>query len=199
MSKTARSPAYMAETEPQKTTFDWKLMLYASAGTLLVFLPFALNSADVGEFFYIFVAAPIVSLVLFVLAGLKKGRGRISALSMLAVYWAVSVTLVVNYSAVRDHARWFLWSKGYKARVLSLPASGSGRLRHTEWDGWGFAGEDTVVYIVFDSNDSLAMLGHNKTPGKLSGLPCEVPRIRRLESHWYAVMFYTDTSWDHCG
>jgi hypothetical protein len=107
-------------------------MLYASAGTLLVFLPFALCSADLGEFFYVFVAAPIVSLVLIVLAIFKKGRRRISALSMLIVYWLVSVTLVVNYSAVRDHARWFLWSQGYKAQVLGPVMPGSAGLRHTE-------------------------------------------------------------------
>jgi hypothetical protein len=34
-----------------------------------------------------------------------------------------------------------------------------------------------------------------------SAMVCRLPRprIRRLESHWFAVMFYTETSWDHCG
>jgi hypothetical protein len=188
----------MVEKESQNNMFNWRLPLYAAAGTLFVFLPFALSSADFGQFFYVFVAAPIISLVLIVLAVLKKGRHRLSSLSMLFVYWVVSAALVGNYSAVRDAARWFLWSKGYKAQVLGQPASESGGLKHTEWDGWGFAGEDTVVYLVFDPNDSLAAVPKDHPTRKFSGLPCEVPRIRRLESHWYAVMFYTDTSWGHC-
>ena len=179
-------------------SFNWQLPLYAAAGTLLVFLPFVLSSADLGEFFYVFLAVPIVSLVFIVLAILKKGRHRLAALSMLVVCWIVSAALVGNYSAVRDAARWFLWSNGYKARVLAQPISESGGLKHTEWDGWGFVGEDTVVYLVFDPDNSLAAAPKDHPPGKFSGIPCKVPRIRRLESHWYAVMFYTDTSWEHC-
>jgi hypothetical protein len=188
----------MIEKESRESRFNWRLPLYAAAGTSLVFLPFALSSADFGEFFYVFVAAPLVSLVLIVLAIVKKGRQRLSVLSMLIVCWIVSAALVGNYTAVRDAARWFLWSKGYKAQVLGQMASESGGLKHTEWDGWGFAGEDTIVYLVFDPNDSLAVVPKDHPPGKFSGIPCEVPRIRRLERNWYAVMFYTDTSWGHC-
>ena len=111
----------------------------------------------------------------------------------------MSAALVGNYSAVRDAARWFLWSKSYKTEVLAQLDSARGELKHVEWDGWGFPGAgDTVVYLVFDPNDLLAMAAKNHRPGKFSGIPCEVPRVRRLEGHWYAVMFYTDTSWGHC-
>jgi len=182
----------------EKQSFNWRLPLYAAAGTLLVFLPFAIYSADFGELLYVFVAAPIISVVLMVLAIVKKGRPRLSVLSMLIVSWMVSAALVVNYSAVRDAARWLLWSKVYKAEVLSQPALESAGLKHTEWDIWGFGGENTVVYLVYDPGDSLAAVPKDHPPGKLSGIPCEVPRIRRLERHWYAVMFYTDTSWGHC-
>jgi hypothetical protein len=188
----------MAEKDSRKNSLNWQLPLYAAVGTLLLFLPFVLSSADFGEFFYVIFAVPIVSLVLIVIAFLKKGRHWRAALSMLIVCWIVSVALVGNYSAVRDAARWFLWSNGYKARVLAQPISESGGLKHTEWDGWGFVGEDTVVYLVFDPDNSLAAAPKDHPPGKFSGIPCKVPRIRRLESHWYAVMFYTDTSWEHC-
>jgi hypothetical protein len=188
----------MLEKVSQKYMFNWQFPFYAAVGTLLIFLPFALWSADLGELLYAFVAVPIVSFVLIVLAIVKKGRPRLSALSMLVVCWLVSAPLVINYSAIRDTARWFLWSKGYKAQVLGQPASESRGLKHTEWDGWGFAGEDTVVYVVFDPNDSLAAVPEDHPPGKFGGIPCKVPRIRRLERHWYAVMFYTDTSWGHC-
>jgi hypothetical protein len=189
----------MVETASPRVTFNWLLPLFAAVGTLLVFLPFAIASADLGEFIYIFVAVPTVTVVLMVLAIRKKGIHRRSALLVLIVYWVVSAALVGNYSSVRDAARWLIWSKGYKAAVLGQPASEVGDLKHTAWDGWGFAGENTIVYLVFDPNDSLAAAPKDRPPGKVSGLPCEVSRIRRLESHWFAVMFYTDTSWGHCG
>jgi hypothetical protein len=31
--------------------------------------------------------------------------------------------------------------------------------------------------------------------GKFDGIPCEVRLIRRMENHWYAVLFYTDEFW----
>jgi hypothetical protein len=188
----------MIEKATQLNAFDWRLPLYAAVGTLLVFLPFALSSADLGEIFYVFVAAPVVSLVLIVFAVLRKGRRRQVTLSMLVVYWIVSATLVANYSAIRDTARWFLWANGYKAAVLRQPASENGEFKHTEWDGWGFVGADTVVYLVFDPNDSLRALTTHRPGGKSNGLSCDVSQIRRLESHWYAVTFFTDTSWGRC-
>jgi hypothetical protein len=72
--------------------------------------------------------------------------------------------------------RWFLWSKKYKAEVAAQPAATQG-LRHIEWDGWGFPGAgDTVVYLVFDPNDSLLSTDSSR---RFAGIPCEVPRVRR--------------------
>jgi hypothetical protein len=189
----------MVDKTAEEDHFNWRLPLYGAAGTSIVFLPLVISSAVFGKMLYLFVAAPIVSLVLLILAVLMKGRLRLSVLSMLVVFWAVSAALLANYSAVRDATRWFLWSKGYKAWVLAQPGSASGELKHVEWDGWGFGGVgDTTVYLVFDPNDSLAAEAESHPAGKFSGIPCEVPRLRRLESHWYAVMFYTDTDWGRC-
>jgi hypothetical protein len=188
----------MVEEQSRKYDLNWLVPPYAAMATLLLFTPFALSSADFGEFFYVLIAVPIVSLVLIVFACLNKGRQGLSALSMLFVYWMLSAILVVNYSAVRDIARWVLWSRGYKAQVLGQPASESRGLQHTEWDSWGFGGEDTVVYLVFDPNNVLAAASKDHPSGILNGIPCEVSRIRRLESHWYAVRFFTGTSWNRC-
>jgi hypothetical protein len=38
----------------------------------------------------------------------------------------------------------------------------------------------------------------NRQPGKFDGIPCEVRLVRRLESHWYDVLFYTDEYWGAC-
>ena len=85
-----------------------------------------------------------------------------------------------------------MWSQRYKSEVLAQSGGTTGELKHIEWDGWGWAGQDTTVYLVFDSTDSLAVAAANHAPGKFNGTPCEVAQVRRLESHWYTVQFYTD-------
>ena len=77
--------------------------------------------------------------------------------------------------------------------VLAQPPSDE--LKHAEWDGWGFAGADTTAFIVFDPTDSLAGVTEALPPIKARTLPCDVVRVRRLDRHWYAVLFYTDTYW----
>jgi hypothetical protein len=58
--------------------------------------------------------------------------------------------------------------------------------------------QNTEVYLVFDPTDSLSRSASSRQPGKFDGIPCEVNLVRRLESHWYSVQFYTSEDWDHC-
>jgi energy-coupling factor transporter transmembrane protein EcfT len=188
----------MVEKTAEEDRFSWRLPPYAALGALIVFVPVAIWTSE--AIFYILVVAPIISLLLgiFLLkaAIAKKPRRCLSMLSMLAIYWVISAALLVNYSAVRSAARWFLWSHRYKAEVLAQPDSANGEFKHIEWDGWGFPGAgDTWVYLVFDPTDSLAAAAKNPQPGKFSGIPCRVPLVSRLESRWYAVVFYTDEYW----
>jgi hypothetical protein len=95
--------------------------------------------------------------------------------------------------------RWLIWSKDYKAQVLSQPDPGIGIMKHIEWDTWGFPGTGyTTVYLVFDLNDSLSWAASNHSEGTFIGIPCEVYRVRSLESHYYTVLFYTNTDWSDC-
>jgi hypothetical protein len=78
--------------------------------------------------------------------------------------------------------------------VLAQPVPTNDEFRHAEWDVWGFL-DQTTVFLVFDPTNSLAGALGEKPPVKARGLPCGVFRVRRLDSHWYAVLFYTDTYW----
>ena len=127
-----------------------------------------------------------------------RSNAIVKTVGALIAVLTLSAGLVWNYSAIRNTARWWLWSHQYKSGVLAQPSSVNRELRHIEWDGWGFAGADTTVYLVFDPTDSLSVAARNHQPGKFSGIPCEVPSVRRLESHWYTVQFYTNESWGKC-
>lgn len=110
---------------------------------------------------------------------------------LVALVVALAVYGVKNSSAIR----WRIGSRSYKAKVLAQPGSPNGEFRHVEWDGWGWAGQDTTVYLVFDPTDSLSAAAKSHQPGKFDGIPCEVTLVRLLESHWYSVQFYTNEFW----
>jgi hypothetical protein len=129
------------------------------------------------------------------LAQSARNDANVCRLSVVVIYWAISAVLVGNYSAVRDAARWLVWSHDYKARVLAQRASENGGLKHVDWDGWGMFAQDTSVFLVFDPTDSLSTAAMSHQPGKFNGIPCEVSLVRRLESHWYSVRFYTGEYW----
>jgi hypothetical protein len=189
----------MDEQTAERDRFDWRLAFYAPVGALILFVPIMIYGIDIVEMLYLFVAVPTISIILLVVAIRQKGVRRLVVLSILVVYWAVSWGLFKNSRELRTTTRWLLWSKGYKTEVLAQPDSANGALKHIEWDGWGFPGAgNTVVYLAFDPNDSLSTAARIRSPGKFDGIPCEVYGVRRLESHYYLVLFYTDTDWGHC-
>ena len=151
---------------------------------------------DIFELLYA-LSMPFVIVSLLFLAFTKRSY---PILSMVVVYCVLSWGLLFGRSSeTREFARWTFRSKALKVKVVALPKPNPGELRHIEWYGWGFPGAgDTTVYLIHDPSDLLAPGTKSRLPGKFPGIPCNVYRLRRLESHWYAAAFYTDTSWDKC-
>jgi hypothetical protein len=178
--------------------FESRLVMYGMLAGVILLLPKTVMGNDIGIFILSFLIGIIVSLIMLVLVFLRVRRQPLATLSMLVTFVGVSFLLFKVSDVVRTTGRWIFHSSKYKAEVLGQPES-HGELKHVEWDGWGFAGSgDTTVYLVFDPNDALAAAKRN-SPGKYSGIPCEVPEVHRLEKHWYTVMFYTNTNWAYCG
>jgi hypothetical protein len=122
----------------------------------------------------------------------RKDRPELYAVLGLVIVIAVAV--LWNFYVVRSAMKWLAMSHHWRSEVLAQPAV-NGQLKHVEWDGWGWAGQDTTVYVVFDPTNSLSGAAASKHPGKFSGLPCEVFQVHRLESQWYTVQFYTNEIW----
>jgi hypothetical protein len=187
--------------------FNWKLASYLTGCGLFAVMVIELCDAfDILEMLYFLALVPLIGLILLLLAIFsavgKRQRQCLSILLALVTYcgtswllWKTSMDLNMN---LRPAERWLLHSRAYKAEVLAQPSPQNGELRHIEWDGWGFAGLETNVYLVYDPSDSLLHAAKNHSPGKFTGIPCEVPTVRHLESRWYSVVFYTETSWEHC-
>lgn len=115
----------------------------------------------------------------------------LACFAVAALWWVV----IGHSSALGTTARWLVRSHDYKARVLAQSDLTNGELKHVEWDDWGWGGQDTTVYLVFDPTDSLSQAASSRHPGNYSGIPCEVFLVRRIESHWYTAQFYTNQDW----
>jgi len=187
---------YATDVNVQQTVdpyvFAQRMGLCVAASLVFIVLSLTFASSDFAAVLC-FGIALASALFLFRFVAAKKGRQRFAALLVVMTYVFAAMMLKSNYSLVRDHVRWLFLSGDYKARVLAQPPRQE--LKHAEWDVWGFAGEDTTVFLVFDPTDSLARAAESPPPIKSRVLPCEVGRIRRLDSQWYAVLFYTDTYW----
>lgn len=180
--------------------------LYSALSGLVLFVGIEIWQANTVLLLYIFIVAILLlsSSVLLVCAAIGKNRRRyLQELSTLTILLVVAVGVFIfgrmHPFAIRSAARWFVWSQDYKALVLAQPSPPNNELRHIEWDGSGFAGvANTNLYLAFDPADTLSTAAKSHRPGKFNGIPCEVLLVRRLESHWYAVLFYTDQIWDQC-
>jgi hypothetical protein len=178
--------------------FDWVLLSSAVVGASVVFVSLMVYSAY-AVFLYLFLFAPILLACLVISvddANRKRRRQSLSMLVTIVALLGTSWVLLKNEGTIRPSLRWLLWSHRFKAEVLAQPAPSNGELTHMQWDATGFAGvANTTVYLVFDPTDSLAEAAKSRSPGKFTGMPCEVLRVLRLESHWYSVLFYTDEEW----
>ena len=178
--------------------FNWWLF---SCFTMFVFagsFAIAVCQSDTALLLYFLVAGPTL-LVLTPVSLVYAAMGKYprTLLLTLATAWVLVVSSFVYHRQIRTTVRWAMWSGQYKNTLARQPSL-SGGLKHMEWDGWGWAGMDTTVYLVFDPSDSLSMSASSYQPRKSSRLPCAVADVTRLERDWYAVTFYTDSEWSTC-
>ena len=199
----------MAEKTTETIRSKWWLPRCAAIIETVIFIPLAISHPDMALFFGIFLVvlplfvASIALIVMFVRSLFGWGRFRpIPLLTTLAILW-IFPTAFVFYErthpfALHETARWLGNSKEYKHQVLAQPSTNR-ELKHIEWDGSGFAGiANQSVYLVFDPSDSLSAKAKNQPTNKLTGIPCKVRYVQRMESQWYSVVFYTDQEWNNC-
>lgn len=182
---------------------SWRVPLYFIIVGSIILFAVAGCQADISLLVNVFVIAPILIVLSIALLIYLVARHRPDVLPFMAavaVLWALAVSLF-HYNrehpfALHKTLKWHAWSQEYKQEVLKQPSS-NGDLKHIEWDGSGFAGAENNVYLVFDPSDSLLKAKKNKSL-KFSGKSCDVREVNRLERDWYAVLFYTDQTWDEC-
>ncbi len=179
--------------------FRWSFALGGASAALMLALPTLVCGNGVGAFFATIALAALMAFALLVVAVIKMRRNGLAVLAMLCTFLMLAWALFRTSNDLRWSARWLVHSRSYKAKVVNQPSPEDGTLKHVEWDGWGFAGSYTSVYLVFDPSDRLARATKQHSPVKVSGIPCPVVSVHRLERSWYTVLFYTETDWEYCG
>lgn len=172
-------------------------LFYASALPLAIYIPLILLRADIGELLYWLILLLIFLGVPWTLAWTSGWKIGLIAFATLSFSLVVSFALLIESYTVRTAFRWTFNSKTYKKQVLEQHSSFAG-LQHIDWDGWGWGGQDTYVYLVYDPKNRLEDAAETDTGVKAEGVPCEVSAVYRLENHWYTVTFFTDAEWTNC-
>jgi hypothetical protein len=175
----------------------WKMPLFGLSAAVVAHLPDMISGNGLAPFLLTCILLIVSGVIVLAVVAANVRRNLLPALAMLATFCLVAWLLFkVSYDFYTT-GRWLAHSKQYKAEVMAEPQPANGELKHIEWDGWGFAGNDTVVYLVFEPARELTTVPET-TSGRYVGIPCAVWRVRRLEPHWYYVVFYTNTDWTEC-
>jgi hypothetical protein len=110
----------------------------------------------------------------------------------LAVFLGITFAMSCSETRLRPWARWLIFSNTYKSQVLAQTVASQNDLRFIQWDGWGWAGMETNVYLIYDPSDKLKV----RTNGVLRKKSVEITEksqfIQRLEHNWYSATLYTD-------
>jgi hypothetical protein len=179
--------------------FNWGLPMCGALGAVIAVLPQLIFGNDAPALFATLALAALIGLTLAAVALIKVRRHGLAALGMVCIFLVLGWSLFRSSDTLRTTTRWLVSSQSYKTQVLNQPTPSDGSLKHVEWESWGFMAADTTVYLVLDPSDGLAEAAKSHASGRFSGIPCKAVRVRRLERHWYTVLFYTDTYWGACG
>lgn len=165
---------------------------------IAVLLPLDVGWPDLSFLINLLVVAPflvLTSVAFLVYAVVQGARSRLRAVALpllasLISVWVIAVLLEVHCHAIRDNGRWLIWSRQYKARVLTQPTPPNGHLKYIAWDSWGMFAQDNDEFLVFDPTDSLAA-PHASDPGIVDGLQGIRARfvVRRLEKNWFLITY----------
>ncbi len=182
----------------------WREPLYLSIVGSVILFAVACCQFDVFLLLSVFVIAPVLVILTVawpIYLAVRHRRQLLSCMAAMVVLWTVAAFLF-QYDrrhpfALHETAKWLVWSREYKQEVLGLP-SANADLKHMEWDRSGFAGvANNTAYLVFDPSDSLSNAKNDRVL-RVNGKSCSVRNVRRLERHWYSVLFYTDETWNEC-
>jgi hypothetical protein len=184
----------MASPVIKQQSVKWQPPFVVLGAAVTAALILLFSSPDLGNIANLLLVVPVAGVSMTVLFFRARARTRLICFVLMCSYALANWQLAKHWEDTRSELRWLIDPGSWKAKVMQQPVRADSGIRCAIWDGWGFAGEDTDVYLIYSPNDGLL----NYSPSTLNGLPQPVSHVQRLERQWYSVTFYTDQGWDGC-
>ena len=150
----------------------WKPLAFAGLAAVCISARIII-SGDSGDTISYWLGLLAVSFSLLitaaVLAFTKSRRNALTLVGIAAISVFVSFVLFRYDYALRTSYRWTFHSGMYKQQLYARHDSTPGGLTYMDWDGWGFAGSETEVYLVHDPGDNLKHAVRSKYGVKAEG------------------------------
>ena len=131
----------MADKMIDAGSFNWWLPLCVGFIALFISILIAVCQADTALLLSLIFGVILIvfSIALLVYTAFAEGRQKwLTLLAALSTVWGVSALVFVNQGQIRTKARWLVWSRNYKDRVLVQKAPTNGEFQHLQWDSWGW-------------------------------------------------------------
>ena len=174
----------------------WRFPIVGALAAFVFYIPFLYMKAFEFESFgyMLFLALLTIAIGIGVLVRRVVRKRWISLAYLLAAlfFLSVSLSMFLHTQHLRPWARWLASSSRYTNLVLQQEPDPQTGLRHIEWDGWGWAGMDTSVELVYDPTDTLAHEIKYNPKGRFAEIAEKTHFIQRLGRGWYSATLYTD-------
>ena len=174
---------------------SWYFPLFGALIVFVLYIPFLyakmFDLESIGYVLFLFLLAAV-----FGIAILRRGVLRRQWISYRWVFaglafLGVSILMFLSTQHLRPWARWLVASGKYTSFVMQQKPDPQTGLRYIEWDGWGWAGMDTSVDLVYDPTDTLAHEIQYNPKGRFAEVADKTAFVQRLGRGWYSVTLYT--------
>lgn len=173
----------------------WRLQIIGAIAGFVLYLPFLylkrFDLESIGYMLLLFLLIVAFGIGVFVRRAIVKRWISGDALLGALFFVAVSIAMFLSTTHLRPSARWIASSGRYKDLVLSQAPDPQTGLRSVEWDGWGWAGMDTSVELVYDPSDTLAHEIRYDPQGHFADVAQKTAFVQRLGRGWYSLTLYT--------
>lgn len=173
----------------------WGFLIVGALAGFILYLPFLyLREFDLESIGYI-LCLFLLTVVLCVGIVLRRFfvKRWMSLRTVLVVlgFWGISAPMFLSTEHLRPWARWLVSSQQYTSLVMKQQPDPQTGLRYAEWDGWGWAGMDTSVELVYDPTDTLGREVKDNPEGRFAELAEKTAFVQRLGPGWYSLTLYS--------
>ena len=173
----------------------WCLPSAGALAAFILYIPFLYaKSFDLESIGYILLLLLLtVALAIGILVRRIVSKQWVSGASVFAAFafLGVSISLFFATTHLRPWARWLVASGRYTSLVLQQEPDPQTGLRYIEWDGWGWAGMDTSVDLVYDPTDTLAHEIRYNPKGRFAAIAEKTHFVQKMGRGWYSLTLYT--------